>query len=227
MTTRVLFDQELEKLNEELKNMSETVGQAIESTFEAFQTGDVIRAKEIIKSDRIVDEMERGIESRCLSLMLRQQPVARDLRHISTALKVVTDLERIGDHAADIAELTLHLDRMRTESKSVESAAVLKHLPAMVETVKVMLRDAITAFIVRDSDAAEKIILRDDIVDAYFIKVKREVVELLKRDGERSDQAVDLLMIAKYLERIGDHAVNVCEWTEFSDTGKMKSVRLL
>lgn len=220
MTTRVLFEQELKDLNDELEDMSRAVEQAIESTFDAFQKGDVIRAKEIIKNDHLIDEMERNIESRCLALMLRQQPVARDLRHISTALKVVTDLERIGDHASDIAELTLHLNGAKT-------CTALKHLPAMVENVKNMLRDAITAFIGRDSAAAREIELRDDIIDAYFDKVKNEVVAFLKNDGERSDQAVDLLMIAKYLERIGDHAVNVCEWTEFSDTGKMKSVRLI
>lgn len=220
MTTRVLFEQELKDLNEELADMSREVEQAIESTFEVFQKGDTVRAKEIIKNDHRIDELERTIESRCLALMLRQQPVARDLRHISTALKVVTDLERIGDHAADIAELTLHLNGAQT-------GLALKHLPAMVENVKNMLRDAITAFISRDSAAAREIGQRDDIIDAYFDKVKNEVVAFLKNDGERSDQAVDLLMIAKYLERIGDHAVNVCEWTEFSDTGRMKSVRLL
>lgn len=220
MTTRVLFEQELKDLNDELADMSREVEQAIESTFDAFQKGDTVRAKEIIKNDHRIDEMERTIESRCLALMLRQQPVARDLRHISTALKVVTDLERIGDHAADIAELTLHLNGAQT-------CNVLKHLPAMVENVKNMLRDAINAFISRDSAAAREIEQRDDIIDAYFDKVKNEVIAFLKNDGERSDQAVDLLMIAKYLERIGDHAVNVCEWTEFSDTGRMKSVRLL
>lgn len=220
MTTRVLFEQELKDLNDELADMSREVEQAIENTFDAFQKGDTVRAKEIIKNDHRIDEMERTIESRCLALMLRQQPVARDLRHISTALKVVTDLERIGDHAADIAELTLHLNGAQT-------CKVLKHLPAMVENVKNMLRDAINAFISRDSAAAREIEQRDDIIDAYFDKVKNEVIAFLKNDGERSDQAVDLLMIAKYLERIGDHAVNVCEWTEFSDTGRMKSVRLL
>lgn len=220
MTTRILFDQELEELNSELEKMSEIVAQSIEDTFEALNTNNRVLAKEIIRNDSIIDDMERSIESRCLALVLRQQPVARDLRHISTALKVVTDLERIGDHAADIAELTLHLNQ-------VGSCAALKHLPAMVESVKSMVRDAIRAFIERDVDKAGEIQLRDDIIDAFFDKVKGEVINLLKNDSEKSDSAVDLLMIAKYLERIGDHAVNVCEWTEFSDTGAVKHVHIL
>lgn len=220
MATRILFEQELMKLNEELERMSQAVERAIESTLEALQNNDRALAKEIIKNDGAVDEMERSIERRCLSLVLRQQPVARDLRHISTALKVVTDLERIGDHAADIAELTLHL-------AGRESCSVLRHLPAMADNVKVMVRDAIDAFIARDGEEAQKIELRDDMIDAYFDKVKEEVIKLLKSDSDKSDCAVDFLMIAKYLERIGDHAVNVCEWTEFSDTGTVKNVAIL
>lgn len=220
MTTRILFDQELEELNSELEKMSEIVAQSIEDTFEALNTNNSVLAKEIIKNDSVIDDMERSIESHCLALVLRQQPVARDLRHISTALKVVTDLERIGDHAADIAELTLHLNQ-------AGSCAALKHLPAMVESVKSMVRDAIRAFIERDVDKAAEIQLRDDIIDAFFDKVKGEVINLLKNDSGKSDSAVDLLMIAKYLERIGDHAVNVCEWTEFSVTGAVKHVHIL
>lgn len=220
MAPRMMFDQELAELNSELVKMSGMVEKAITDSFEALNKKDFVLAKMVVNGDRTVDEMERKIESRCLSLMLRQQPVARDLRHISTALKVVTDLERIGDHAADIAELTIRM------SDSLSFVGV-KHLPAMVDNVKAMLRDAIHAFTRRDTQAAEQIELRDDIIDAYFDKVKNEVVELLKSDSSQSDMAVDLLMIAKYLERIGDHAVNVCEWTEFSDTGTLNSVPIL
>lgn len=220
MAPRMMFDQELADLNSELVKMSRMVEKAITDSFEALNKKDFVLAKMVVNGDRTVDEMERKIESRCLSLMLRQQPVARDLRHISTALKVVTDLERIGDHAADIAELTIRM------SDSLSFVGV-KHLPAMVDNVKAMLRDAIHAFTRRDTQAAEQIELRDDIIDAYFDKVKNEVVELLKSDSSQSDMAVDLLMIAKYLERIGDHAVNVCEWTEFSDTGTLNSVPIL
>lgn len=220
MTTRVLFVRELDELNEELIRMGEMVEQAIEDSFEALDRHDTALARQVIEGDRLVDDMERKIESRCLSLMLRQQPVARDLRHISTALKAVTDLERIGDHAADIAELALRLE-------GKEACGMLKHLPAMAGSVKTMVRDAIHAFIERDAEKADEIGRRDDLIDAFFDKVKREVIELLKRDGDRSGTAVDLLMLAKYLERIGDHAVNVCEWTEFSDTGAVNHVTIL
>lgn len=220
MTTRMLYDQELKLLDEDLVEMSRMVEQAIVKTFKALKNNDSAQAREIIKNDRAVDEMEHAIESRCLSLVLRQQPVARDLRHISTALKVVTDLERIGDHAADIAELTLHLN-------GAGASKELEHLPAMVDSVKAMLRDAIDAFIEGDADKAAGIEVRDDIVDAFFDKVKAEVVELLKADSGEADSAVDLLMIAKYLERIADHAVNVCEWTEFADSGTLKNVPII
>ena len=220
MSVRVTYEHELEVLKQDLKEMAHMVEGAIEQTFTAFEDQDYTMAEDVIKGDRTVNDMERAIESRCLSLILRQQPVARDLRHISTALKVVTDLERIGDHAADIAELTIQMK----DNCSFEN---VKHLPAMVENVSSMLRDAIQAFIERDTEAAEQIELRDDIIDALFDKVKDEVVELLKLDSSQSDMAVDLLMLAKYLERIGDHAVNVCEWTEFSDTGAVNSVTLL
>ena len=220
MAARILFDKELGELNEDLAVMSEMVQKAIEDSFEALKKHDTDLAGKVIKGDRSVDDMERKIESRCLSLMLRQQPVARDLRHISMALKVVTDLERMGDQAADIAELTMHL-----ENSSFCEAS--RHLPAMVENVKTMVADAICAFIERDTEAAEEFDLRGDIIDAFFDKVKRDVVEFLKKEGEKSDLAVDLLMIAKYLERIADHAVNVCEWTEFSDTGAVNHVPIL
>ena len=217
---RTLFDQELTELNKQLVQMGEMVQQAIDKSFDALNRCDESLAREIIKGDRAVDDMERKIESHCLSLMLRQQPVASDLRHISTALKVVTDLERMGDHAADIAELTLQMELAGASS-------MIKHLPPMVEAVNTMVRDAINAFTGRDTEEAERIKLRDDLIDAFFDKVKSEVIELLKTNGEQSDLAVDLLMLAKYLERIGDHAVNVCEWTEFSDTGEVNHVPIL
>lgn len=224
MAARILFDQELAELNHELLLMSQMVQSAIEKSFTALHNHDEALAEEVIKGDRAVDDMERKIESRCLSLMLRQQPVARDLRHISTALKVVTDLERMGDHAADIAELTIRLGE-GVNDESIRKAS--RHLPEMVEHVKTMVDDAIRAFTERDVETAKQFELRDDVIDAFFDKVKEEVVEFLKNGGEKSDLGVDLLMIAKYLERIGDHAVNVCEWTEFSDTGAVHQVTLL
>lgn len=220
MTTRSAFIHELQELNKSLKEMSLMAERAIEKSLEALRNNDAALAAEIIKGDRAVDDMERTIETHCLSLMLRQQPVASDLRHISTALKVVTDLERIGDHAADIAELTLSIDGQ-------EPCDIIEHLPEMADHVTLMLRSAISSFIDRDMKTARETEKMDDIIDALFERTKEEVIELLKQDGSRSDKAVDLLMVAKYLERIGDHAVNVCEWTEFSVTGAVNDVRIL
>ena len=169
---------------------------------------------------RTVNDMERAIESRCLSLILRQQPVAGDLRQVSTALKVVTDLERIGDHASDIAELILRI-------KVEHAYHIVKHLPTMAAAAQKMVHDAIEAFIAQDLEAAMEIIKRDDEVDTLFNQVKTDVIDLLKTSPNQADQGIDLLMVAKYLERIGDHAVNVCEWTQFSKTGALKNVRIM
>ena len=219
MATRETFLQELKNLNQEVITMSQMVQDAIDSSFQALSEHNTELADKIIKGDRDVDNMERKIETHCLMLMLKQQPVASDLRHISTALKVVTDLERMGDQAADIADLSLRLE-------AADYGLVSKHLPAMVANVKTMVKDAIRAFIERDTETAETFEQRDDLIDAFFERVKREVIEFLKKDGDKSDVA-DVLMVAKYLERIADHAVNVCEWTEFSDTGAVGDVMIL
>ena len=217
MSIRVTYEHELQELNKDLKEMAHMVVAAIEQTFIAFEDQNFTLAEEIIKGDRTVNDMERAIESRCLSLILRQQPVAGDLRQVSTALKVVTDLERIGDHASDIAELILRL-------KSDHAYHIVKHLPVMAACAQQMVHNAIDAFIERDMDAAVQIIKK---VDDLFNQVKNEVIELLKASPDQADQGIDLLMIAKYLERIGDHAVNVCEWTQFSKTGALKNVRIM
>ena len=220
MSIRVTYEHELQELNKDLKEMAHMVVTAIEQTFIAFEDQNFTLAEEIIKGDRTVNDMERAIESRCLSLILRQQPVAGDLRQVSTALKVVTDLERIGDHASDIAELILRI-------KVEHAYHIVKHLPTMASAAQKMVHDAIEAFIAQDLDAAMEIIKRDDEVDSLFNQVKADVIELLKTSPDQADQGIDLLMIAKYLERIGDHAVNVCEWTQFSKTGALKNVRIM
>ena len=217
---RITFEQELENLNESLTEMGTKVEKIIERTFEAFGKNDRDALQKIIGGDGDVDRMEKDIEAKCLSLMLRQQPVAKDLRHISMALKVVTDLERIGDHAVDIAELAMRLDQKDAQS-------MIEYLPEMVENVKTMLRESINAFVKKDRELARSMEERDDVIDGLFNRVKQEAGKLLKEDGAESDKVVDLLMLAKYLERIGDHAVNVCEWTEFFDTGLVKNVRIL
>ena len=220
MSVRVTYELELEKLNQDLKEMAHMVENAIEQTFVAFEDQNHEKAEEIIKGDRTINDMERAVESRCLSLILRQQPVACDLRQVSTALKVVTDLERIGDHASDIAELILRI-------KVEHAYHIVKHLPTMAAAAQKMVHDAIEAFIAQDLEAAMEIIKRDDEVDTLFNQVKTDVIDLLKTSPNQADQGIDLLMVAKYLERIGDHAVNVCEWTQFSKTGPLKNVRIM
>lgn len=220
MTTRVSYEHELNILNSDLMDMARMVENAIEQTFIAFEDQNMELAEEIIKGDRTINDMERAIEARCLSLILRQQPVAGDLRIVSTALKVVTDLERIGDHASDIAELLLRI-------RGDHIYHVVRHLPAMAAAAKSMVHNSIEAFIAQDTENAGKIIKQDDIVDDLFNKVKDDVVALLKTSPEASDQCIDFLMISKYLERIGDHAVNVCEWTQFCKTGALKNIRIL
>ncbi|GLB30222.1 phosphate transport system regulatory protein PhoU [Lacrimispora amygdalina] len=220
MTTRVNYEHELNLLNDDIKEMGRLVENSIEQCFIAFEDQDFEKAEDIIKGDRTINDLERSIEARCLSLILRQQPVAGDLRVVSSALKVVTDLERIGDHASDIAELILRI-------KGEHVYHVVRHIPSMAAAAREMVRSSIEAFIKQDLDTAKEIEKQDDVVDELFGKVKVDVVDLLKQSTEHIDQCIDLLMIAKYLERIGDHAVNVCEWTEFSKTGALKNVRIL
>lgn len=220
MAARLSFDAELKLLKEDLYEMARLIEVAIEKTMIAFETQDEILAKEIIQGDRIVNDIEKSIEARCLSLIIKQQPVARDLRIVTTALKVVTDMERIGDHAADIAELILREKREHIYD-------LIKHIPDMGKATKQMVHDAVEAFTTINVEKAREIIKQDDIVDDLFDKVKLEVANILKTSSEQVDQCVDILMIAKYFERIGDHVVNICEWTEFHETGSLNNIRLL
>ena len=188
MSVRVTYEHELEVLKQDLKEMAHMVESAIEQTFMAFEDQDYTMAEDVIKGDRTVNDMERAIESRCLSLILRQQPVASDLRQVSTALKVVTDLERIGDHASDIAELILRI-------KSEHAYHIVKHLPVMAASANAMVHDAIEAFINQDLDSAMEIIERDDEVDTLFNQVKDDVIHLLKSSPDQADQGIDLSLI--------------------------------
>ena len=220
MSPRKLFEQELEELRQDVLQMAEWVQDGYDCLFAALEKKDGDQMRRYVRHDRTIEDMQRNIESQCLSLLTRQTPVARDLRTVSAALKVVTDLERIGDHASDIAELILRI-------KSDHAYHIVKHLPAMAAAAGKMVHDAIEAFINRDLDAAVSIIKRDDEVDNLFNQVKTDVIQLLRVSPDQADQGIDLLMVAKYLERIGDHAVNVCEWTQFSRTGALKNVRIM
>lgn len=220
MTARLSFDHELQILRDNLTEMGQLIEAAIEKTLESFETQNEILANEIIEGDRNINDIEKAIESRCLSLILKQQPVARDLRIVTTALKVVTDMERIGDHAADIAELIL-----REKREPIYN--LVKPIPEMGRVAKAMVHDAVAAFTSLNIQEAREIIIRDDVVDDLFDQVKEEVAKLLRTSNDHVDQCVDILMIAKYFERIGDHAVNICEWTEFHETGSVNNIRIL
>lgn len=229
MTARINFEMELEQLHNRLAEMGEHVENTIDQVFRALENKDGELLGTIMNGDRLTDDMEREIEAKCLSLITRQQPVARDLRVVTATLKVVTDIERIGDQAIDIAELVL-----RNQAYSLYH--ISRPMPELIRAAKDMVHRAVDAFIQNDEKTASQIIEMDDIVDNLFNQVKDEVVRMLREDsmqdcdGERKadpDCLVDVLMIAKYLEKIGDHAVNICEWEMFRETGAIDSVRLL
>ena len=217
MSTRTQYEADLAALKGSLARMSRLSADAVEDALEALCTADAEEAKGIIKGDTEVNRMERDIEHRCMTLLLRQQPVAGDLRRISTAMKVVTDIERIGDHAADIAEIIPHLVTVRKEGDPAVSQAI-----AMGKKAHQMILDALAALMAEDEQAARKVIAADDAVDYDFNAIKHQLAQEIAEDPGKVDAALDLLMVIKYLERIGDHAVNVAEWVQFARTGRYK-----
>ena len=217
MSTRTQYEADLAALKGSLAKMSQLSADAVEDALEALCTADAEEAKGIVKGDTEVNRMERDIEHRCMTLLLRQQPVAGDLRRISTAMKVVTDIERIGDHAADIAEIIPHLVTVRKEGDPAVSQAI-----AMGKKAHQMILDALAALMTEDELAAHKVIAADDAVDYDFNAIKHQLAQEIAEDPGKVDAALDLLMVIKYLERIGDHAVNVAEWVQFVRTGRYK-----
>ena len=211
---RSKFDQQLSQLNKELIQMGAKCEEVIAMAAKALATGDCELAKNVAPVDKEIDQMERSIEGLCLKLLLQQQPVARDLRQISAALKMITDMERIGDQAEDIAEIVTFLGG-RT---GAECGPIL----AMAEASTEMVTQSVDAFVNRDVALAKKAIEHDDVVDDYFVKVKSSLISLIAEKPEDGEYALDLLMIAKYIERIGDHATNIAEWVVFSVTGTHK-----
>lgn len=212
---RTHFDKQLNKLNDELIEMGSMIEKAIEHTIKALVTQDIDLAKYVIDSDEQINRQERDIESLCLKLLLQQQPVARDLRQISSALKMITDMERIGDHASDISEIIVTL--LKREESYIKH---LDHIQSMAKETSVMLVGSVDAFVNRNQLQAADVIEKDDVVDDLFRKVQSELVQLIHEDPNCGEQATDLLMIAKYFERIGDHATNISEWVIFSLTGE-------
>ena len=211
---RERFEQQMEILHTELIELGALCEQAIGRTYEVLLEGNQRAAEEIIKKDQVVDAKEREIEDLCFRIILQQQPVARDLRNISSALKMVTDMERIGDHATDISELAVVLSKKPYVKK-------LDHIEEMAKETMVMLIQSLEAFVEKDLDKAQKVIAHDDVVDDLFEKVKKELIALIRVHADEGEQAVDLLMVTKYFERIGDHATNIAEWVIFSITGQI------
>lgn len=209
---RISFEQQLEHLNSELITMGALCETAIATGAKALLDGDVALTARVLEADAKIDEKERDIEALCLKLLLQQQPVARDLRQISAALKMITDMERIGDQAADIAEIVSLANISAGDDKL--------HLASMARATIRMVTQSIDAFVRRDLALAQDVLAQDDEVDALFCQVKDALIRMISEDSALGEQAIDLLMIAKYFERIGDHATNIAEWVLFSITGE-------
>ncbi len=206
------FDRQLEELNSGLIHMGSLIEQAIETAVDGLVQQDIEKAEKAMEYEEEINHAEREIEALCLKLLLQQQPVAGDLRLISAALKMITDMERIGDHATDISELTILLAKQPHPIN-------MGHIKQMAKETIVMVIQSLEAFVNKDMDQANAVIARDDVVDDLFLTVKKEILGILRENVEYGEQAEDLLMSAKYFERIGDHAVNIAEWVIFSITG--------
>lgn len=207
------FDEQLEQLNKHLIEMGKLCEEAISQVTEALVQGNDALAVGVDEKEMEIDHKEREIESQCLKLLLQQQPVARDLRQISAALKMITDLERIGDQASDIAEIIAYPGDIYGSENHC-------YIGDMGRATVKMVSDSITAYVNRDLELAKAVIAYDNVVDDLFAQVKKELIAVIGINPGNGEQALDSLMIAKYFERIGDHATNVAEWVEFSITGQ-------
>lgn len=206
------FDRQLQLLDEQITHMGELCQTAIAKATKALEAGSLEQAKAIMEADEEIDQMEKDIERLCLKLLLQQQPVARDLRRISAVLKMITDMERIGDQTADIAEIII--------SSGHNRATDIKEIATMAAAASRMVRDSVTAYVTKDLELAKKVMEDDDIVDNLFVAIRDELEEYIRAEkGENGKHIFDLIMVTKYLERIGDHATNIAEWVEFSITG--------
>ena len=206
---RSKFDEQLKMLNQEMMHLGTMIEDSIQKAIEALITQNIELAKKIMDSDTEVDREQKKIENICFNLLMQQQPVAKDLRVISAAMKMVTDMERIGDHAADISEITI----MMADQTYAQNLDDIKKMAS--ETVLMLIR-SIEAYVEKDMKKAEDVIKHDDVVDELFDKNKADIIDLIRHDPEAGEQAADLLMVAKYFERIGDHATNIAEWVIFA-----------
>ena len=213
MSARKQFIEELTELKTELVEMCCLTADMIEKATDALLRLDRDLGRSLAEVDKRVDEYEMDIEKRCMRLLIRQQPVAKDFREVSTALKMITDIERFGDQAADIGDLVATMPGDTYIKK-------LEHLAAMGSLAVCMVKNSVNSFIQNDAALADEVIALDDRMDDMFLTVQRDLIALIEQDGKgNGDQAITLMMVAKYLERIGDHAVNVCEWTKYNETG--------
>lgn len=212
MSIRKIFEDELAELKKQLVEMCRLTEQMISDAITALVNKDRELGKSIGVVDKRVDEYEMAIEKRCMRILLKQQPVAKDFREVSTALKMITDIERFGDQATDIGDLVYTMPGNTYIKK-------LTHITAMGNLAVKMVRESVNSFINNNESLADEVIALDDQMDELFDTVKSELIELIKKDGSNGDQGIELMMVAKYLERIGDHAVNVAEWTKYNETG--------
>ena len=212
MSIRKIFEEELADLKTELVEMCRLTEKMIADAITALVNRDRELGKSISIMDKRVDEYEMEIEKKCMRILLKQQPVAKDFREVSTALKMITDIERFGDQAADIGDIVCTMPGEVHIKK-------LTHIIAMGDLAVKMARESVNSFINNDEALADDVIALDDNMDEMFTAVKNDLIELIKKDSKNGDQAIELMMVAKYLERIGDHAVNVAEWTKYNETG--------
>ena len=215
MTSRKYYEMELQKLNASLLEMGEMIRMAIGGAVTALLEFDHDKAREIIAYDEQIDRQNREIEQQCYTLLLSQQPVAGDLRQISAALKMITDMERIGDQASDIADITKYLENSELTQHV--------HIQQMAEAAMGMLTDSIEAFVKKDLLLARKVMKQDDVVDELFNQVKSELITAIAEEPDQGEICIDMVMVAKYFERIADHVVNIAEWVEYSVTGEHKA----
>ena len=206
---RSRFDEQLRELNKEMIDMGRMIVHSIAMAIEALTDKDDILAKRIMEGDDQVDHAQKKIENICFNLLIQQQPVARDLRTVTAAMKMVTDMERIGDHAADISEMTILMGKESPIDK-------FQHINKMATETVIMLNHSIEAYVERNKEKAKEVIEHDDVVDQLFDEVKKDIINLIQKGSGDAEDALDLLMVAKYFERIGDHATNIAEWVIYS-----------
>ncbi len=221
-SNRKVYDEELLQLDSMLARMGHAAGNAIQNAMRALKEGDLEQARSVVARDSEINAVEHDIEHRCLTLILRQQPVATDLRKVTTAMKMVTDIERIADQASDIAEIVLHLNY-----NVVHTFNFMDDIYKMGELVLGMVKQAIGAYVQVDLPSAAEVIARDDKADRAFTRISGEIAQFIAAHPADAETALDLFMVTKYLERLGDHAVNVAEWVEFLKTGVHKSRKIV